>query len=157
MTGFWYTREESPLRQTIWYSAIGWGGMIGALMAAGIQVRVSLRTAGTDRAERSHIDLLYCLTKSGSQRRPRPSMEAHLLHLGKWSTSSLLLLLVSNHPFHLLEQGAITIAWAFVLYFFMVSRPSFQSNTLVTCSDRLIYYLGRWVSRTLFRYVTPSA
>lgn len=83
MTGFWYTREESPLRQTIWYSAIGWGGMIGALMAAGIQVRVSLRTAGTDRAERSHIDLLYCLTKSGSQRRPRPSMEAHLLHLGK--------------------------------------------------------------------------
>jgi hypothetical protein len=121
MTGFWYTREESPLRQTIWYSAIGWGGMIGALMAAGIQVRVSLRTAGTDRAERSHIDLLYCLAKSGSQRRPRPSMEAHLLHLGKWSTSSLLLLLVSNHPFHLLEQGAITIAWAFVLYFFMVS------------------------------------
>ena len=37
MTGFWYTREEIPLRQTIWYSAIGWGGMIGALMAAGIQ------------------------------------------------------------------------------------------------------------------------
>lgn len=37
MTGFWYTRAEAPLRQTIWYSAIGWGGMIGALMAAGIQ------------------------------------------------------------------------------------------------------------------------
>jgi hypothetical protein len=37
MTGFWYTRDEMPLRQTIWYSAIGWGGMIGALMAAGIQ------------------------------------------------------------------------------------------------------------------------
>ncbi|CDZ97793.1 Permease of the major facilitator superfamily [Phaffia rhodozyma] len=36
MTGFWYTRKEQPLRQTIWYSAIGWGGMIGALMAAGI-------------------------------------------------------------------------------------------------------------------------
>lgn len=36
MTGFWYTRAEAPLRQTIWYSAIGWGGMIGALMAAGI-------------------------------------------------------------------------------------------------------------------------
>ena len=36
MTGFWYTRAESPLRQTIWYSSVGLGGMIGALMAAGI-------------------------------------------------------------------------------------------------------------------------
>lgn len=36
MTGFWYTRAEMPLRQTIWYSSVGWGGMIGALMAAGI-------------------------------------------------------------------------------------------------------------------------
>ncbi|BGP38182.1 hypothetical protein JCM10449v2_002111 [Rhodotorula kratochvilovae] len=33
MTGFYYTRAEAPLRQTIWYSSIGWGGMIGALMA----------------------------------------------------------------------------------------------------------------------------
>lgn len=41
MTGFWYTRDEIPLRQTIWYSAIGWGGMIGALMAAGIQGSVT--------------------------------------------------------------------------------------------------------------------
>ncbi|BGP46277.1 hypothetical protein JCM10450v2_002119 [Rhodotorula kratochvilovae] len=37
MTGFYYTRAEAPLRQTIWYSSIGWGGMIGALMAAGIE------------------------------------------------------------------------------------------------------------------------
>lgn len=36
MTGWWYRREEIPLRQTIWYSAVGWGGMIGSLMAAGI-------------------------------------------------------------------------------------------------------------------------
>lgn len=36
-TGFWWTRSEAPLRQTIWYSAVGWGGMIGSLMAAGIQ------------------------------------------------------------------------------------------------------------------------
>jgi MFS family permease len=28
MTGWWYRREEVPLRQVIWYSAIGWGGMI---------------------------------------------------------------------------------------------------------------------------------
>ena len=48
-------------------------------------------------------------------------MEAHLLHSGKWSASSLLPLLLSHCHFHLLEQGAITIAWAFVLYFFMVS------------------------------------
>ncbi|GAA5835786.1 hypothetical protein JCM9279_004646 [Rhodotorula babjevae] len=37
MTGFYYTRQESPLRQTIWYSSVGWGGMIGSLMAAGIE------------------------------------------------------------------------------------------------------------------------
>jgi len=37
MTGWWYRRDEVPLRQTIWYSAVGWGGMIGSLMAAGIQ------------------------------------------------------------------------------------------------------------------------
>ncbi|WVR07058.1 hypothetical protein IAU60_004097 [Kwoniella sp. DSM 27419] len=36
MTGWWYRRDEVPLRQTIWYSAVGWGGMIGSLMAAGI-------------------------------------------------------------------------------------------------------------------------
>ncbi|ORX33310.1 major facilitator superfamily domain-containing protein [Kockovaella imperatae] len=36
MTAWWYKRGEIPLRQTIWYSAIGWGGMIGSLMAAGI-------------------------------------------------------------------------------------------------------------------------
>ncbi|GAA5919749.1 hypothetical protein JCM6882_008936 [Rhodosporidiobolus microsporus] len=39
MTGQFYTRRESPLRQTIWYSSVGWGGMIGALMAAGIEKR----------------------------------------------------------------------------------------------------------------------
>lgn len=37
LTGFWYTRAESPLRQTIWYSSVGWGGMIGSLMAAGLE------------------------------------------------------------------------------------------------------------------------
>ncbi|KAK8846885.1 hypothetical protein IAR55_005975 [Kwoniella newhampshirensis] len=36
MTAWWYRRDEIPLRQTIWYSAVGWGGMIGSLMAAGI-------------------------------------------------------------------------------------------------------------------------
>ncbi|KAJ9124852.1 hypothetical protein QFC24_002781 [Naganishia onofrii] len=36
MTGFWYTRAEAPIRQCIWYSSVGWGGMIGSLMAAGI-------------------------------------------------------------------------------------------------------------------------
>jgi len=32
-----YTRAESPLRQTIWYSSVGLGGMIGALMAGPYQ------------------------------------------------------------------------------------------------------------------------
>jgi len=31
LTGMWYTRAESPLRQTIWYSSVGWGGMIGSV------------------------------------------------------------------------------------------------------------------------------
>ncbi|GAA6064067.1 hypothetical protein JCM10212_001473 [Sporobolomyces blumeae] len=37
MTGMWYTRSEAPLRQTIWYSSVGIGGMVGSLMAAGIE------------------------------------------------------------------------------------------------------------------------
>jgi hypothetical protein len=36
MTGFWYTRREVPLRQCIWYSALGWGGIIGSYMSTGI-------------------------------------------------------------------------------------------------------------------------
>lgn len=74
MTGFWYTRAEQPLRQTIWYSAIGWGGMIGALMAAGIQ---------------------------GLSDDPTP----------RWKMIFYIL-------------GAITIAWGFVLWFFLADGPS---------------------------------
>lgn len=36
MTGFWYTRQEIPLRQCIWYSALGWGGIIGSYISMGI-------------------------------------------------------------------------------------------------------------------------
>jgi sugar phosphate permease len=36
MTGFWYTRREIPLRQCIWYSSLGWGGIIGSYIAMGI-------------------------------------------------------------------------------------------------------------------------
>ncbi|AEO67842.1 uncharacterized protein THITE_2129674 [Thermothielavioides terrestris NRRL 8126] len=36
MTGFWYTRREIPLRQCIWYSALGWGGIIGSYISMGI-------------------------------------------------------------------------------------------------------------------------
>ncbi|ESK94071.1 mfs transporter [Moniliophthora roreri MCA 2997] len=36
MTGFWYTRNEIPLRQFIWYSGLGWGGLIGSYMSTGI-------------------------------------------------------------------------------------------------------------------------
>lgn len=36
MTGFWYTRREIPLRQCIWYSSLGWGGIVGSYMAMGI-------------------------------------------------------------------------------------------------------------------------
>jgi len=36
MTGFWYTRHEIPLRQCIWYSALGWGGIVGSYIAMGV-------------------------------------------------------------------------------------------------------------------------
>lgn len=31
MTGFWYTRREIPLRQCIWYSSLGWGGIVSCI------------------------------------------------------------------------------------------------------------------------------
>ncbi|KAG4432448.1 hypothetical protein IFR05_012063 [Cadophora sp. M221] len=36
MTGFWYTRREIPLRQCIWFSSLGWGGIIGSYISMGI-------------------------------------------------------------------------------------------------------------------------
>ncbi|EMC99259.1 hypothetical protein BAUCODRAFT_396627 [Baudoinia panamericana UAMH 10762] len=36
MTGFWYTRNEIPLRQCIWYSALGLGGIVGSYIAMGV-------------------------------------------------------------------------------------------------------------------------
>ncbi|KIM99097.1 hypothetical protein OIDMADRAFT_30739 [Oidiodendron maius Zn] len=36
MTGFWYTRNEIPLRQCIWYSALGWGGIVGSYISMGV-------------------------------------------------------------------------------------------------------------------------
>ncbi|KAK0209226.1 major facilitator superfamily domain-containing protein [Desarmillaria ectypa] len=34
MTGWWYTRQELPLRQFIWYSGLGWGGLIGSYVSS---------------------------------------------------------------------------------------------------------------------------
>ncbi|KAK4556663.1 hypothetical protein LTR86_006234 [Recurvomyces mirabilis] len=36
MTGFWYTRNEIPLRQCIWYSSLGVAGIIGSYISMGI-------------------------------------------------------------------------------------------------------------------------
>ncbi|KAI1424506.1 major facilitator superfamily domain-containing protein [Xylaria sp. FL1777] len=36
MTGFWFTRKEIPLRQCIWYSSLGWAGIIGSYISLGI-------------------------------------------------------------------------------------------------------------------------
>ena len=36
MTGFWYKRSEIPLRQCIWYSALGLGGIIGSYISLGV-------------------------------------------------------------------------------------------------------------------------
>ncbi|KLO18525.1 MFS general substrate transporter [Schizopora paradoxa] len=34
--GYWWTRSEAPLRMNVIYSALGWAGVIGSLMSAGI-------------------------------------------------------------------------------------------------------------------------
>lgn len=47
MTGFWYTRKEIPLRQCIWYSALGWGGIVGSYMASQWQ-HISIRRMFSD-------------------------------------------------------------------------------------------------------------
>ncbi|TGJ78938.1 hypothetical protein E0Z10_g9825 [Xylaria hypoxylon] len=36
MTGFWFTRKEIPLRQCIWFSSLGWAGIIGSYISTGI-------------------------------------------------------------------------------------------------------------------------
>ncbi|KAI3334014.1 major facilitator superfamily domain-containing protein [Ustulina deusta] len=36
MTGFWFTRKEIPLRQCIWFSSLGWSGIIGSYISLGI-------------------------------------------------------------------------------------------------------------------------
>lgn len=90
MTGFWYTKTETPNRQTLWYSALGLGvcdlcrycetcadkqGIIGGFIATGI-----------------------------SKREESTSMP-------KWTVIFWIL-------------GAITMAWAFVLYFVLADSPS---------------------------------
>lgn len=36
MTGFWFTRREIPLRQCIWFSGLGWGGIIESYISMGV-------------------------------------------------------------------------------------------------------------------------
>ncbi|KAJ7509482.1 major facilitator superfamily domain-containing protein [Mycena galericulata] len=48
MTGWWYTRHEIPLRQFIWYSALGWGGVLGSYISTGIS-RISPTAPGPEK------------------------------------------------------------------------------------------------------------
>ncbi|KAI0479506.1 major facilitator superfamily domain-containing protein [Xylariaceae sp. FL0804] len=36
MTAFWYTSREIPLRQCIWYSSLGFGGIVGSYISTGV-------------------------------------------------------------------------------------------------------------------------
>lgn len=36
MTGFWFTRREIPLRQCVWFSAVGWGGILSSYISMGV-------------------------------------------------------------------------------------------------------------------------
>ncbi|KAJ6555235.1 major facilitator superfamily domain-containing protein [Mycena sp. CBHHK59/15] len=48
MTGWWYTRHEIPLRQFIWYSGLGWGGVLGSYISTGIS-RISPNAPGPEK------------------------------------------------------------------------------------------------------------
>ncbi|EEB90219.1 hypothetical protein MPER_11601 [Moniliophthora perniciosa FA553] len=37
MTGFWYTRDEIPVRQNIWFTGVAIAGLVGSYMATGIE------------------------------------------------------------------------------------------------------------------------
>jgi MFS family permease len=34
--GYWWTRDEAPVRYTFVYSGLGWAGIVGSLMSTGI-------------------------------------------------------------------------------------------------------------------------
>jgi len=51
MTGFWYTRREIPLRQCIWYSSLGWGGMV---------CQISCQTSRLEYADNILGRVLHC-------------------------------------------------------------------------------------------------
>lgn len=36
MTGFWFTRREIPLRQCVWFTSVGWGGIMGSYVSMGV-------------------------------------------------------------------------------------------------------------------------
>jgi sugar phosphate permease len=44
MTGWYYTRPEIPLRQCIWYSSLGFGGIVGSYISMGISTLPSTAT-----------------------------------------------------------------------------------------------------------------
>lgn len=101
MTGFYYTRGEAPLRQTIWYGSVGWGGMIGSLMAAGIEKANASSLAVPKWGASASSPALPCAL--ADVRFYSPALYAELIFI---------------------VLGAITIAWGAVLYFFLADGPS---------------------------------
>ncbi|KAF9630220.1 hypothetical protein BFW01_g401 [Lasiodiplodia theobromae] len=94
MTGFWFTRREIPLRQCIWYSALGWGGIAGSYISMG----VSKLPADMTPERWELIFYIVCITSVC------------------WSSREAKL---SNH-----QLGGVTCLWAFIVWFLLPDSPS---------------------------------
>lgn len=64
MTGFWYTRREIPLRQCIWYSALGWGGIVGSYMSSELEL--------DPHVQRTMLSRLLCIRSGHQQNLAKP-------------------------------------------------------------------------------------
>jgi MFS family permease len=91
MTGFWYTKSETPNRQTLWYSALG----------LGVSSTIDLSRYGTDTLQ----GIIGGFMATGISKR------AESESVPKWTVIFWIL-------------GAITMAWAFVLYFVLADSPA---------------------------------
>ncbi|KAL0571424.1 hypothetical protein V5O48_010540 [Marasmius crinis-equi] len=94
MTGFWYTRSEIPLRQFIWYSGLGWGGIIGSYMSS--------KGLLSDFIDEGFEHTNLAGISSISDTAPGPA---------KW-----------QYIFYIL--GGVTIVWGFFVWFALSDSPA---------------------------------
>jgi hypothetical protein len=129
--------------------------MIGALMAAGIQVRIYLRTAATDRAARSYVDLTLLFIQIqglGDDPVPRWKLIFYILASRQHSACCLCCILI---VVRFLRTGSYHHRLGF-RSLVLLSKLMFLDAciTPIDCTDHLILISGRWVSRAFLRGAT---